>query len=125
MCRIEVGYAYNNNTNCGFCYCHGNNTCNSRHYHSFNISSKEKEHVTTKKSTGSKKTKTHRHAVQGVVYYRRYSSGSTLGGGGTGTSHSYSFQPPAKTIPNICSLVCHHHQEGILGRVSLLRFLQI
>jgi len=43
--------------------------------------------VTTKKSTGSKKTKTHRHAGTGSSGTTGgTSSGSTLGGGGTGIS---------------------------------------
>jgi hypothetical protein len=48
---------------------------------------KKKSTMTTKKSTGSKKTKTHRHAGTGSSGTTGgSSSGSTLGGGGTGTS---------------------------------------
>src|SRR6478736_4457052 len=47
---------------------------------------KKKSTVTTKKSTGSKKTKTHRHAGTGSSGTTGgTSSGSTLGGGGGGT----------------------------------------
>ena len=87
MCRIEAGMHTVTTLIAIFVIVTAITLVTSGSFTASTLALKKKSTVTTKKSTGSKKIKTHRHAGTGSSGTTGgTSSGSTLGGGGTGTS---------------------------------------
>jgi hypothetical protein len=87
MCRIEAGMHTVTTLIAIFVIVTAIALITSGSFTTSTLAVKKKSTVTTKKSTGSKKIKTHRHTGTGSSGTTGgTSSGSTLGGGGTGTS---------------------------------------